>query len=850
MQSLLKYPNIICGGDGHGVMLVFGILLLSVGVFGFLALCIYAATMMPKWSASDRRHLVQGFRFLVFRFRLDSWWYGVPLLVRGPLLSLPIVLATDYPPMQTIFVNVILAVFLIIETLSWPWKVPLLHLVFHTRVPQNARKPQSARNWFRSAGIEDLPGTSPGWGPAVQLWRDQDMWMTLCLMLLVMGSALYLEPVEGAMKDFAAGFSTAVMVCIGMAMLMMAIVATAALVHRAAMGGAQEYSIFNMGKVAPAPLVYQRLIALSAELQKLDESWVQGRIASMSAFDIRLITGCITLLAIDCVPHKADELKFNFARVSAQSFAVRGKTQKNIYKEPVCVVLGSLWSEPPSKTHGDALTRCARLTRSPDAPVQGRPISSMCEALWSLLQRCAELHGNPSAAEVLHVWHDDRVTAGSNEDFLGAAIFTLAAAALQGQSLLEKEDSIVGVELCMGLAQDLDAAARQRLSHMVLERTLRRMDHTGDEIATKASRELLLRGLVTSPKECTQPLRSLLALLLRCEGEECIGAQEPPKRLAHPNLLELTKGDVALAVALVAEALAAPKPPGLPLWPLRLCTMLQSMDFLRLGFRFLAPFGRKLIEDSGNRDAAKVLRMLCRTFSWLMVHAGFDGSPFLAESLKPLAAEWLLRANKRGDTVKKAQLALAILAANTGAASAPPTRQLEIVLDRLAHDPLFDFTEELQRWGAFTQQGVDTFYSLGFYVNCTELNTGEIDSDDDWPGEVDLAWRIAPPSLPDEGRPCHECGKASEQGQFGEGGRARCLRRSHHPRGLIFTAQSQHLHGEHLLWALTTYTAQARRQLQRRETPVAFRWTPRNARYARPVAFRTAGWRKTCVHLF
>ena len=33
-----------------------------------------------------------------------------------------------------------------------------------------------------------------------------------------------------------------------------------------------RYSIFNMGKVAPAPLVYQRLIALSAELQKLDES--------------------------------------------------------------------------------------------------------------------------------------------------------------------------------------------------------------------------------------------------------------------------------------------------------------------------------------------------------------------------------------------------------------------------------------------------------------------------------------------------------------------------------------------------------------------------------------------------
>ena len=40
--------------------------------------------------------------------------------------------------------------------------------------------------------------------------------------------------------------------------------------------------------------------------------------------------------------------------------------------------------------------------------------------------------------------------------------------------------------------------------------------------------------------------------------------------------------------------------------------------------------------------------------------------------------------------------------------------QLEIVLDRLAHDQSFDFTGEVQRWGAFTQQGVDALYQLGF----------------------------------------------------------------------------------------------------------------------------------------
>lgn len=291
LQSLLKYPNIICGGDnGHTAMMAAGLSLLVVGVFGFLSLCIYAAYMMPKWSAGDNRQLVQSFRFLVFRFRLDSWWYGVPLLVRGPLLSLPIVLATDYPPVQTIMINVILSIFLIVETLSWPWKVPLLNLM--------------------------------------------DMWMTLCLMLLVTGSALYVSVSDsGAMQNFASAFTTGVMGCIGAAMLVMFIVAVSALVHRAAMGGATEYAVFNLGKVSDARLVRERLQKISAELLRLDESWMNMKIGSMSAFDIRLITSCITLLAIDLVPHKANELKFNFARVSAQSFAVRGKTQKNIYRE-------------------------------------------------------------------------------------------------------------------------------------------------------------------------------------------------------------------------------------------------------------------------------------------------------------------------------------------------------------------------------------------------------------------------------------------------------------------------------------------------------------------------------------
>ena len=62
------------------------------------------------------------------RFRLDSWWFGVPLLTRGPLISLPIVLATDYQSIQTMFVTLILAAFLVIQAMAWPWKAGILNL--------------------------------------------------------------------------------------------------------------------------------------------------------------------------------------------------------------------------------------------------------------------------------------------------------------------------------------------------------------------------------------------------------------------------------------------------------------------------------------------------------------------------------------------------------------------------------------------------------------------------------------------------------------------------------------------------------------------------------------------------
>ena len=184
MSSLLKYPSVACASDEHFVMVVLGLLVLLFAL-GFVALCSYAALAAPGWSRRRQQHSsvpgsredfwiciraayfrmsqcqstyrligpflntsasltlrtptfhetvliiqvfsVKSFRFLFFRFRLDCWWFGVPLLLRGSLLSLPIAVATNYPAVQVLMWTFVLLIFLVVGVWVQPWKVPLLN---------------------------------------------------------------------------------------------------------------------------------------------------------------------------------------------------------------------------------------------------------------------------------------------------------------------------------------------------------------------------------------------------------------------------------------------------------------------------------------------------------------------------------------------------------------------------------------------------------------------------------------------------------------------------------------------------------------------------------------------------
>jgi len=276
--SLLKYPSITCGTEDHTVMLIFGVLLLLLGVLGFLAVCTYAVIVVPRWSSNGQHANVKAFRFLLFRFRLDSWWFGVLLLLRGPLMSLPIALATDYPPVQVMSVMLVFLVVLIIQANAWPWKVPLLNVL--------------------------------------------DCFIGFCITMLVASNSLYLGGLEGSMKDFADGVGSVIMGMMGAAVTLLFVMTLCALTFRAALGGQQELIAFNLQRTPAPTLLAETMQFMSAKLAEMDRAGLVKALSAMGVYDNKLLLASASLLGTEVVPSDAAELARRYCfRIGSSSFA-------------------------------------------------------------------------------------------------------------------------------------------------------------------------------------------------------------------------------------------------------------------------------------------------------------------------------------------------------------------------------------------------------------------------------------------------------------------------------------------------------------------------------------------------
>eukprot|EP00439_Symbiodinium_sp_Y106_P051899 s2250_g6.t3 len=310
MHSVLKYPAIQCGTMDHTFMVVAGVLLLLFGVLGFLSICTYAVCVVPKWSSGGEHGKVKAFRFLLGRFRLDSWWFGVLLLARGPLMSLPIAMATDYPPVQVVSVMLVFLIFLIIEVRSWPWKVPLLNVL--------------------------------------------DGFIGLCIILLVVSNALQVDAVEGIMQQFANTFSSCVMGLLGFSMLLLLIMTAAALFYQTALGGQQELCMFNLQTLPSSVLVSSSLHTTASQLVQMDGLELQQILNSLAIYDINLLLNSMSLLATEVTPSSDSAFHFK-RRIRSSSFAA-----PNARVAPPVVP-----ESKASQAEADVPSRSVRLTQAP-----------------------------------------------------------------------------------------------------------------------------------------------------------------------------------------------------------------------------------------------------------------------------------------------------------------------------------------------------------------------------------------------------------------------------------------------------------------------------------------------------
>jgi len=128
-SSMTSFPQILCWGedDTHTSLVVIGIILGVSFVIPFLALCIRAVVQAPK-SLDPAGHC-QRWRFLLYRFRADVWWWGIVFLLRQLALAFSCCIPADSPQWQITYVAMVTSFYLIILCLKQPWKNITLNYV-------------------------------------------------------------------------------------------------------------------------------------------------------------------------------------------------------------------------------------------------------------------------------------------------------------------------------------------------------------------------------------------------------------------------------------------------------------------------------------------------------------------------------------------------------------------------------------------------------------------------------------------------------------------------------------------------------------------------------------------------
>eukprot|EP00439_Symbiodinium_sp_Y106_P040540 s2809_g4.t6 len=259
-SSVLRFSDVICWEEqsGHTTMVIFGIFMTTMMILCWSTLVwTHSATPLaveaPKRSANGDHFFLSATRFLFFRFRTDYWWYGTWFILRGPLLSLPVVIFTDLPQVQLFVMTAVLVTYMVMQLTTWPWKTPLINLA--------------------------------------------DGAMSMMFILLLAVGASFLDSLEGEARAAAASLAVAVLgILYFIAFVLLCLVAVAML-HKTAMGSASELPILTLGRPPSNTELRQALDSLHAAYEEAAVGTIEAAIEDLSVYDRRMLATVLTTLA-------------------------------------------------------------------------------------------------------------------------------------------------------------------------------------------------------------------------------------------------------------------------------------------------------------------------------------------------------------------------------------------------------------------------------------------------------------------------------------------------------------------------------------------------------------------------
>eukprot|EP00913_Durusdinium_trenchii_P030174 g28273.t1 len=108
--------------------------------------------------------------------------------------------------------------------------------------------------------------------------------------------------------------------CIGIALGIMVLMTSSALIYRSALGGKKdpirpqfgELSIFNLGKTVSSQRLATKLKEMSVQLEAMNQAELAEQLSALAVFDMNKVTTCITLLATEVAPPADEAVTYKF----------------------------------------------------------------------------------------------------------------------------------------------------------------------------------------------------------------------------------------------------------------------------------------------------------------------------------------------------------------------------------------------------------------------------------------------------------------------------------------------------------------------------------------------------------